>query len=43
MVKSGRGKTITLYAVDASYFETKLNNIIRNYYDDNIEPFKINR
>lgn len=43
MVKSGRGKTITLYAVDANYFETKLNNIIRNYYNGNIEPFKINR
>ena len=43
MVKSSRGKTITLYAVDANYFETKLNNIIRNYYDGNIEPFKINR
>ena len=33
MVKGRNGMTITLYPVDASYFETKLNNIIRKYTD----------
>lgn len=43
VIYGNNGRAITMYPVDANYFETKLNNIIRNYYDDNIEPFKINR
>lgn len=36
------GKTLTMYPVDANYFENKFNNILKKYYPSEIEPFKIN-
>lgn len=42
MIRATNGRTITLYAVDANYFENKINSIIRRYHDDDIEPFSIN-
>lgn len=37
LVIGNRGKTITLYPVDAYYLETKFNNIVKNHSDLNIE------
>lgn len=42
MIRATNGRTITLYAVDANYFENKINSIIRRYHDDDIESFHIN-
>lgn len=42
MIRATNGRTITLYAVDANYFENKINSIIHRYHDDDIEPFHIN-
>ena len=42
MIRATNGRTITLYAVDANYFENKINSIIRRYHDNDIEPLHIN-
>ena len=34
-IKSARGRTISLYPIDAHYFQTKLNNMLDTYYQDN--------
>ena len=35
-------KTLTMYPVDANYFENKFNNILKKHYPSEIERFKIN-
>lgn len=42
VIYGNNGKAVTMYPIDANYFENKINSIIRRYHDDNIEPFHIN-
>lgn len=37
-----KAKTLTMYPVDANYFENKFNNILKKHYPSEIERFKIN-
>lgn len=42
MIQSQNGKTITLYPVDANYFENKINSILRRHTDTKFDYIKIN-
>ena len=42
MIRATNGRTITLYAVDANYFENKINNILSKYSSKPLKRFKIN-
>lgn len=43
MIQSQNGKTITLYPVDANYFEKKINSILRRHTDKKLDYIEINR
>lgn len=42
MIQSQNGKTITLYPVDANYFENKINSILRRHMNKKLDYIKIN-